>query len=332
MSEFRRACVSLVVGFAVIRVFSAVSVYAMSAEGTLGRPFFKPPIPPATAPLGPMQPGGMMRVQAPGGSVQVDSEKGVLHVESAEGSVRVDAKDRSLNVDSPKGSVRIQLPGDAPRPDSPEGAKIHSADSAARLDSSDGPKRMDSPDGSTRPGWLAQDTRLADDGVYRLREVIGPFASIQECRQQQPLVEDQLVNEYVEQYATQVLGLAPRKEPWRFSATSPGLRSGLVIRSWSEQKEFSVGPMWQTHLQLEFNRDAQAAVADLIRQSLVERRLYLAGGVSGLLLGALGLAFGCLKIDTMNRGYYSRALAVTGSAGVLGLLAAGVYVVRSCWQ
>lgn len=88
-----------------------------------------------------------------------------------------------------------------------------------------------------------------------------------------------------------------------------------------ETVERSFGPMKKLYTQLEFTASVDRELQDRWQAREREERLMAVGGLGGLVLGVVGLAYGLLKVDTWTKGYYTMRLFLAVPAAIISLLA-----------
>jgi len=74
-----------------------------------------------------------------------------------------------------------------------------------------------------------------------------------------------------------------------------------------------MGPMRRIHVLMEIDEAVQRDLVGRWRESVLVRRLGIAGGTAAAVLALVGVVFVYLKIDTATRGFYSRRLQVVAA-------------------
>jgi hypothetical protein len=138
------------------------------------------------------------------------------------------------------------------------------------------------------PAWVAAPPHWQED-AYQTAVVVGPYTSRAECDAH---LADEL-QKAVGQFAEMCLG-----EPISEKNVLPAeeLRRLLIRDQWEEIGQYSVGPMVQLHVLLQFDRKMKERILELHRRAVIDRRLWVAGIVTIGVLGFLTGLFGFLKI------------------------------------
>ncbi len=140
---------------------------------------------------------------------------------------------------------------------------------------------------NTRPAWVDAGPQLVDD-VYQMRVPVGPYTTLQECEANLPEAIRQAVKEYADRDFPEVTGTS-----WLPDAD---FCRELIKDRWEEVKQFSVGPMTQLYVLLQFDRKAREQIADACQQGVVQRRVWFAGEGMAAVMGVLALLYGSLKL------------------------------------
>ncbi len=146
--------------------------------------------------------------------------------------------------------------------------------------------RSERPD--ARPDWINAPPRLVGN-VYQMSVVVGPYSTRQECDAQLPAALQEALDRYVET----CLGRRPAE---RIAMPSDELRRRIVVDQWEDVRQYSVGPMTQLHVLLQFDRKMKGRVLEECRQAVVAGRLWYAGAGSAAVLLLLTVAYGYLKM------------------------------------
>ena len=118
---------------------------------------------------------------------------------------------------------------------------------------------------TTRPAWVDAGPQLVDD-VYQMVVSVGPYTTLLECDAKLPEAIRRAVDEYAEiALGSDVVGTA-----WLPDAA---FCRQLIKDRWQEVKPYSVGPMTQLYVLLQFDRKAKEGIADACRQGVIERRV-----------------------------------------------------------
>ena len=155
----------------------------------------------------------------------------------------------------------------------------------------------------TRPDWVDKPPKRVGN-VYRVVVSSDPYRTVEECHR---ALEPQLRDIVQRRHAL--------RTPDRNHASLEQIGLGLdfIFRhicrdDWVEQTKASFGEMQRVHVLMEFDEAIDRQLDEMYRQ--YERRFRIAevGGITGLVLGALALLYGMLKVDTWTRGYYTKRL------------------------
>jgi hypothetical protein len=99
------------------------------------------------------------------------------------------------------------------------------------------------------------------------------------------------------------------------------IRREIAKEEYVATTERSFGPMKNLYTLVEFTPSVDA---DLIRRwndNQREQRFAVVGVGAGSVLGAIGMLFGLLKVDTWTKGYYTKRLFLGVPAAIIGVLA-----------
>ena len=99
------------------------------------------------------------------------------------------------------------------------------------------------------------------------------------------------------------------------------IRREIAKDEYVETVERSFGPMKRLHTLVEFTPSVDRELRERWEAHEREERLMAVGGVGGLAVSAVGLAYGLLKIDTWTKGYYTKRLFLGVPAAIIGLIA-----------
>jgi hypothetical protein len=196
-----------------------------------------------------------------------------------------------------------------------------------------------------RPDWVDDPPRRVGN-IWREVIAAGEYETIEECYR---AADDQLCVatwEHVQQITGQERAID--RSNWDGEASSFKLtkvpfakmalqqRMGVsidYIRHEIAKQEYvgtalrSVGPMKTLYTLVEFSPSVDHELR--LRWEAYERteRFAVVGGIAGVILGVVGLAFGLLKIDTWTKGYYTKRLFLGVPAVIIGLVALVVLLV-----
>jgi hypothetical protein len=139
-----------------------------------------------------------------------------------------------------------------------------------------------------RPTWVGASPGLVRD-VYQMSIMVGPYTTRQECDAHL----DEALQEALDRYVETCLGERPTE---RIALSPEVLRRQLVKEQWEEVGQYSVGPMTQLHVLLQFDRRMKDRVLEAHQRGIVAGRLWNAGIGLAAVLAVLTGAWGYLKI------------------------------------
>lgn len=164
------------------------------------------------------------------------------------------------------------------------------------------------------PSWVENPPRNPGNSCYYMVVRVGPYTSLGECEAQLPAALHQAVGKYAREQLK--LGSAARRARLPLGV----ILDEIVKDTWDEREEYSVGPMIQRHVLLEFDQGANALIRARWRESVVTGRLWTAGTGVAALVGLLGVLLVSLKLDEATGGS-CRVRVVVGA--VVACLAIG---------
>lgn len=172
-----------------------------------------------------------------------------------------------------------------------------------------------------RPEWVDAQAGLNAQGAYWMPVHSGRFTSVPECQRALELeikrATDQYIDDYLEPGAAEIVNL-----PLEY------IHEHIQRELYGEQVHSeSVGPMYEMHAQLVFDKGAQADFHRLLRSAEVTHRLWYAGGGAALVLALLATLYGYLKLDLRTGGAHTGRLQLAATLVAL-IVAAGVLLVR----
>jgi hypothetical protein len=168
-----------------------------------------------------------------------------------------------------------------------------------------------------RPEWVDAEPHR-DGHAFLVPIKVGPFSSLSECEQGLP----RAMQEAVDEYATKLLGAEARRSvrlPLDF------LQEHVVQGQW-EERTFSPAlerDMYNLHVLMSFDREANARLLETARQAVVAERLTETAGMLAIVLLLLSIIYGYLKVDLATGGAYRWRLRLVAGAMLL-VLATGV--------
>ncbi len=143
------------------------------------------------------------------------------------------------------------------------------------------------------PDWVDAPPKAIRD-AYQMSVAVGPYTTRAECDAKLP----DALQEALGHYAEVCLG-GRVEEP---ILLPPDQLLLLVKDQWEDVRQYSVGPMVQLHVLLEFDRKVKDRVLEEHRRGVVTRRLRFTGVglAAGLML--LGALYGYLKVTGTRDG------------------------------
>ena len=166
-----------------------------------------------------------------------------------------------------------------------------------------------------RPAWIDDKPHDEPDG-YQLVVAVGPYSTEVECQREMPAKLRQALDDYLELHWP--AGLRPRVDASLDMLLSK--QFNIVREMYRETVQSSFGPMQMLHARLVFGDEVKQWCQELARERLLYRRLAVAGGLLGLVFGAMTVAWGYLRLGpTAGRG--SRLLAAVAGAMALAAVA-----------
>lgn len=146
---------------------------------------------------------------------------------------------------------------------------------------------------ASRPGWVDTEPNLVGD-VYRMSMVVGPFTTCKECDDHLPEALQKAAGQYIEDY----LG---HEAAGRVRLPARLLLERVVKDRWEETRSYSVGPMKNLHVLLEFDRKFNEEAKEAWRKVRIEDRIGGVAGMGVLILGSLAALFGLLKVTARKK-------------------------------
>jgi hypothetical protein len=146
---------------------------------------------------------------------------------------------------------------------------------------------------SPRPSWIDAPPHLVGD-AYQRSVCIGPYATRAECDAKLPEKLQDALDQYVEVF----LGSSP---VGAIRLPEEYLRQQLVKEQWEETRRYSVGPMKQLHVLLQFDRKLKERVIDEHRQTTISHRLKICAAGAASVLAVLATAYTYLRVSSRVR-------------------------------
>ena len=103
----------------------------------------------------------------------------------------------------------------------------------------------------------------------------------------------------------------------------------LVKEEWQQTKRFSVGPMIQLHVLLEFDREVNAHLTEEWNRAIVAERLAGVGALAVVGLLLLSTVYAYLRTDLASGGAYRGRLRLAAGAAILAVISAAVWLVAA---
>lgn len=175
------------------------------------------------------------------------------------------------------------------------------------------------PSAPAKPAWVdASPSRQGE--VYQTTVVVGPFTTRAECDAKTPEEVQKALDHYVEiAIGPEAVGMVQLPDDY--------LRESVIVDQWEETRSYSVGPMVQLHLRLQFNAHVKGRVEVAYREAVVAARLRVFGGWSVIGLSFLAVGFSYLKTDIATRGVYRGRLRLAAATVILVLAAVAAALV-----
>ena len=169
--------------------------------------------------------------------------------------------------------------------------------------------------------WVDAKPQKVGD-VYQMSVSVGPYSTRKECDERLPDELQAALGRYVE------VCLGDEPAAYDIRLPSEYLRQQLMKAEWQEVRPYSVGPMIQLHVLLQFDRKVKDRVLEAYRESVVEERLRVVGFYAAVVLSVLGAWFAYLKTDLVTGGVYRARLRFAAGAAILGV----VVIVAIAWM
>lgn len=171
----------------------------------------------------------------------------------------------------------------------------------------------------TRPAWVDAPPQSVDD-AYQMSITVGPYTTRAECDAKLPEALQEALDRYVDMCLAGEPLVAVRLPP-------DELRDRLVKDQWEETRQYSVGPMTQLHVLLEFDRKFKERVLDQRHRAIVASRLRTTAMWAAVGLILLTTVFAYLKADLATEGVYRGRLRLATTMVILALAAAIVAMI-----
>jgi hypothetical protein len=188
-----------------------------------------------------------------------------------------------------------------------------------------------------RPAWVDQPPKRVGN-IWREVVVAGDYETADECYQ----VADELLYAATWDHLQQLTAREPSPGRARSLDSASGLVQAPLARmvlqnmgigidyirrqivpeqgEYLETVERSFGPMKKLYTQLEFTPSVDRELRERWEARERDKRLMAVGGLGGLVVGIVGLAYGLLKIDTWTKGYYTKRLFLGFGAAIIGFV------------
>lgn len=163
-----------------------------------------------------------------------------------------------------------------------------------------------------RPEWVDEPDRHVGD-VHHTVLVSDPFATHGECIES---LHDEM-RTVTNRYLVQQFGRGADRAT---SIDIGTILSLICTKEWVEPIQREWGTTNRVHVKMEFDRNVRAELERNWKQSQLRKRLFTTGAFASLVLGALGIIYTYLKVDTATKGYYTKRLQFAAGTGLLGVL------------
>lgn len=176
---------------------------------------------------------------------------------------------------------------------------------------------------TSRPAWV-DEMPAREEGSHTQVVSSGPHVRIQDAYQ---ALDEQLkeeADEYVRWYLAS--DAAPRIIDLDLQYIKKHLRNPEL--SYSETRNYSVGPMKTVYARLEFDELFREQLGERWQNEVSKNRLWITALVGGGVFVLLLTVFGYFRLDTATRGYYTGRLQLVSVAAILALFATGVMAIR----
>ena len=176
-----------------------------------------------------------------------------------------------------------------------------------------------------RPAWVDQKPhRQGRDYITTVK--VGPYATIEECRQALPAELRRVVERYSDEW------LDSPGAGRRAALPMSYIQDEIVTQEWitpHQSEYFATNGMLWNYAQLRFDDDDRRLIQRRFHDAAVAERLGYTGAWSGMVLLLIGTLFGYLKLDTATKGYYTGRLKLAAAATILAGSAATAMLVYS---
>lgn len=175
----------------------------------------------------------------------------------------------------------------------------------------------------TRPVWV-DEMPDRESGTHTQVVSSGPHVRVQDAYK----ALDEQLKEETDAYVGWYLGndAAPRVIDFDLQYIKKNLRNPEL--SFSETRDYSVGPMNVMYARLDFDKQFRGQLDQRWQDEVSKNRLWITALAGGGVFLLLLTTFGYLRLDTATRGYYTGRLQFLTIAAILALIAAGVMAVR----
>jgi hypothetical protein len=172
-----------------------------------------------------------------------------------------------------------------------------------------------------RPAWLDNPPTLVGN-TRRIVVSTDPYSTIEECYGQ---LQEKLRQAVQERIAERARDLNRGQSVFVPPVESMGVTTDYILRELCPEGEYvetvnaSFGEMKRVHALLEFTEGQDELLLDRWRAYARRASVAAVAMTSTLVVGALALVYGLLKVDTWTRGYYTKRLFLGVPAAIIGL-------------
>ena len=154
-----------------------------------------------------------------------------------------------------------------------------------------------------RPDWVENPPQRIGN-VYREVLSSDPYKTVTECHRQL----DSLLNVVIQERIKQLTAARHVPGLHRMGMGLDYIFREVCQEEWIEVVDASFGEMKRVHLLLEFDKNDDKKLKEVYLRYQRSDVIQVVAIVFGLILVAIALVYGLLKVDTWTRGYYSKRL------------------------
>lgn len=173
---------------------------------------------------------------------------------------------------------------------------------------------------SVRPGWVDQPPKL-DGPVQRLVVEAGPYSTLTECHEKLRQEIARTVKERLQELANDWMGRVTYvPELTAMQLGNAALMRELLLDQYVETTQASIGEMKTAWAMLEFDQADDQRLLEAWQGYARRDGIAVTAVGSLIVLGALGLVYGLISIDTWTRGYYTKRLFIGVPAAIIAFV------------